>query len=359
MTQRNWWQRLRAAFIFLSGLGRNVTALRADVDALQQAVALQQAAALQEQDVRQYKVQELASRLDWLQKNHEANVAWLQQVYPEIAQAIGRKIEEEQLQQHSERLFAALYRELASRPAGSAAAATTAEPAAVTVQGMADPAFYLALEERFRGTRSGVAERQQPYLDYLTDVLTPQHPLLDIGCGRGEWLHLLRARGLPAHGLDLNPANAAACRAVGLDVTTADACAHLAIQEAGSLGAITAFQVVEHLEFPVLMAFLTEARRVLAPGGILILETPNPENLNVATRTFWLDPTHVRPLPSELLEFAASYVGLEPVSILRLNPEAEWNEADTLSRHLHGPRDYALIARCPCDTTFSLAPSAP
>lgn len=84
-------------------------------------------------------------------------------VYPEIAQAIGRKIEEEQLQQHSERLFAALYRvELASRPAGSAAAATTAEPAAVTVQGMADPAFYLALEERFRGTCTGWPSASNP-----------------------------------------------------------------------------------------------------------------------------------------------------------------------------------------------------
>ena len=117
--------------------------------------------------------------------------------------------------------------------------------------------------------------------------------------------------------------------------------------------------MVEHLPFALVRQLVAEAHRVLLPGGLLIMETPNPENLNVATRTFWLDPTHVRPLPSELLEFAASYVGLEPVSILRLNPEAEWNEADTLSRHLHGPRDYALIARCPCDTTFSLAPSAP
>lgn len=167
-----------------------------------------------------------------------------------------------------------------------------------------------------------MAERQQPYLDYLTDVLTPQHPLLDIGCGRGEWLHLLRARGLPAHGLDLNPANASL--PVVPSGLTSPPLTRVPTWRSRkpAAGAITAFQVVEHLEFPVLMAFLTEARRVLAPGGILILETPNPENLNVATRTFWLDPTHVRPLPSELLEFAASYAGLEPVSILRLNPEA-------------------------------------
>lgn len=342
MNPPTWWQRIRSAVAVYRHLNRHITRLSADLGELQHDRAR-----------IDHQVRELAASHAWLQHNHDANVAWLQEVYPEIAAAIGRKIEEEQLQEHNERLMAALYRELdAMRSNATSAASPATSPAAVSVsQGIADPAFYLALEKRFRGTRQGVAERQRPYLDYLANILTPSQPLLDIGCGRGEWLHLLKTHALSASGIDLNPANAASCRAAGLDVSTADACSHLAGLAAGSLGAVTAFQVVEHLEFPVLMEFLRQVCRVLVPGGIVILETPNPENLIVATHTFWLDPTHVRPLPPDLLEFAAHYVGLETVTILRLNPDsavsADHPEAALLQQHLRGPRDYALIARRP------------
>lgn len=368
MSLRTFWQRVRAEIALHLRLGRHIKDLRAGLAQVQQQqaddshrVRADLAQLQQHYADLDHRLRALDASLAWLRQNHDGQAAWLQQVYPELAAAIGRKIEAEQLQAHTESLFAALHRELASiRAAGSAgtsvpaaAQGTGPRAGAVAVYDDIDPAFYPALEQRFRGTRAGVAARQQPYLVYLEGLISEARPLLDIGSGRGEWLQLLKDRQLSAQGIDLNPANAAACRAAGLSVMCGDAIAHLVAQPDASLGAITAFQVVEHLTFPQLQALLAQAVRVLAPGGVLVLETPNPENLRVATHSFWLDPTHVRPLPPELLEFAAQYHGFETLAVLRLNPDHDETErapdagADPfeLRQRLYGPRDYALVAR--------------
>lgn len=341
MSQNGFLHRIGRAIHFIVHFKRNFDALRTDSGALKR-----------ELDQLHHAHRALLARHEILESDHKASVAWLQETYPEIVQAIGRKIEHEQLQQHTEKLFETLYREL--RALHIAPAASAAEAGAATSVGSVaspvgmDDGLYLELERSFRGTREEIARRQAPYLDYLSGQARSDKPVLDIGCGRGEWLELLGSHGIPAAGVDLNPINGASCRSVGLDVTTANACDHLAASPADSFGAITAFQLVEHLEFSVLAELLRQALKALTPGGVLILETPNPENLLVATRSFWIDPTHVRPIPPELLEFVVRQTGFEIVATLRLNPHEQYRpEAAPLDLLLYGPRDYAVIARRP------------
>jgi len=311
--------------------------------------------------------QRLQSRLDWLEQNHRANIEWLQQTYPEIVTAIGQKIEQEQLQAFSEKLFAALYRELADvqksavpateNPSGNpSVAASRFVP--LGALGPVDDDFYLDLEKQFRGTRAELQRRLQPYLDFLQTRTIPAGTFVDLGCGRGEWLELLARHHIDAEGVDLNPINGAACRQAGLKVVTDFAENYLQRQPANSLAGISAFQLVEHLEFTSLQKLIELSLGALKPGGVLILETPNPENLQVAGHTFWIDPTHQRPLPPALLEFMVRRQGFEQTSILRLNPCENYNpaapeadsqrllEADS-QRLLYGPRDYAILARKP------------
>ena len=126
---------------------------------------------------------------------------------------------------------------------------------------------------------------------------------LDIGCGRGEWLELLKDNGISAQGVDLDEGMLKLCRINNLDVFKDDGIEFLKKQLDESLIIVSAFHVVEHIPFATLQFFISEALRVLKPGGVLIMETPNPENIKVATENFYLDPTHIKPIPSKLLSF--------------------------------------------------------
>lgn len=232
-------------------------------------------------------------------------------------------------------------------PALSAAAVPAAGPASPHVAALAQ-AFYPALERQFRGTPEEIRERLRVYRERLDGL--PAGRLADLGCGGGEWLALLREWGFDAIGVDSNALSVAALRAAGLDVVRDDAHTWLVSQPDASLAAITAFHLVEHLPFNVLLALLDAARRALAPGGLLLLETPNPENLLVATQAFWLDPTHRKPIPAPLLEFVVAWSGFECEAVLRLHPpEAGAHEIadETLRELVHCGRDYALVARRP------------
>lgn len=180
---------------------------------------------------------------------------------------------------------------------------------------------YVQFEDQFRGTREEVRRRLAVYLDVLAAARagTPDRPVLDVGPGRGEWLELLRERGWRATGVDQNPAMVRDCRDRGLAVVAGDALSHLQGLPTDGLGAVTAFHVVEHLPPDLLPAFLTEIARVVAPGGVTILETPNPENLITSACDFYRDPTHVRPLHPDTLQFLAERHGLVRVRIVRLS----------------------------------------
>ena len=209
-------------------------------------------------------------------------------------------------------------------------------------------ALYLSFEDRFRGTREQVKAAQQVYLSYLADAGAgdPTAPVLDIGCGRGEWLELLGDRGLTAHGLDLNRMMIHECHGYGLAVTEGDAIDYLRRQSANSLGAVTGFHIVEHLPFPQLITLLDETLRALKPGGIAIFETPNPENLVVGAYTFYFDPTHRNPLPPPTLQYLVEIRGFAKVEILRLHPREEAGNGDALvDKWFRAAVDYAVICR--------------
>jgi SAM-dependent methyltransferase len=217
-----------------------------------------------------------------------------------------------------------------------------------------EPWFYAAFEILFRGTREEIAARLAVHIDLAVTAAGECGglPLIDIGCGRGEWLGLAGERGLSAIGIDVNPDMVAACRALGLDAHVADGIGHLRAVAAGAVSVVTAFHVVEHLPVNSIVALLVESERVLAPGGLLILETPNPENLDVGANTFWLDPSHLRPLPPRLLRFCVEAAGLvvDRVQPLGADPHVTEQAASErwpagLAHALGGPRDYAIVAR--------------
>ncbi|MEQ5801213.1 class I SAM-dependent methyltransferase [Halomonas sp. H10-9-1] len=216
--------------------------------------------------------------------------------------------------------------------------------------------FYRALEARFRGAPSAITALMREHLPevHSTVPLAEGLPLLDLGCGRGEWLALLRQEGIAARGVDLNAANIRAGREQGLEVRYQDALAALCDSADASLGMVSAFHLVEHLDHDQLRLLLHEAHRALAPGGRLLLETPNPQNLIVGSCNFYLDPTHVRPLPPDFLVFLAEFAGFEGVAARPLHPVGEQHhlheESETarrLNHYLYGPQDYALLATRP------------
>ena len=215
-------------------------------------------------------------------------------------------------------------------------------------------ALFAELADEFRGNREDIKERLAFYLPKLveTGIGSEAMPVLDVGCGRGEWLELLAENGLKAAGLDLNRVVLEICRERGLNVMEADAIDYLRGLPEGSLGGVTAFHLIEHLELPQLLDFLEAVRHALKPGGIAIFETPNPNNLLVSSRYFYLDPSHRHPIPPLLGKFLAEARGFERVEILELHPWPEEHHVDTrtggevaarFNECFYGPQDYAII----------------
>jgi SAM-dependent methyltransferase len=179
--------------------------------------------------------------------------------------------------------------------------------------------FYAALEERFRGPYRTIKARFTVYIPIVTAAGTGGNlgPVLDLGSGRGEWLELLHERGVSASGIDHNLLFVEANRRRGLVVDVGDILDILEAKPADHYGAVTAFHVVEHLPPHLQLKLFRGACRVLKPGGLLIVEWPNIENLRVASYSFWLDPTHLRPLPTELVRFMAEFSGFGDIVIER------------------------------------------
>ncbi|NEX21823.1 class I SAM-dependent methyltransferase [Thiorhodococcus mannitoliphagus] len=210
-------------------------------------------------------------------------------------------------------------------------------------------------EGKHQGAGGDLLSSQRSYLPFIRQA-TPDPAaadVLDIGCGCGDWLALLKQEGFRAVGVDSNPDRVAAARRAGLQVHEADLFEYLKSIQDRALAAITAFHVVQSLPVESLPVLFAEALRVLRPDGVLILETPNPENLQVSGYSFWLDPAHVRLLPPPLLQHLVGHAGFIEQRIERVNPWPQYRPADQdrdelanrLNRLLYCGQNYALIAR--------------
>lgn len=210
--------------------------------------------------------------------------------------------------------------------------------------------FYRAFEDQHRGSRELIKARQRAYLPFIDPlkILYPEASALDLGCGRGEWLELLSESGFTAKGVDLDDGMLAVCRERGLAVQTKDAVAGLKEYADQSLVVVSGFHLAEHIPFEALQSLMSEALRTLKPAGLLILETPNPENIVVGTANFYLDPTHRQPIPPLLLSFLAEYCGFARVKVIRLQGPVDLSNARKLTMHdvLGGVSpDYAIVAQ--------------
>lgn len=234
---------------------------------------------------------------------------------------------------------------------------TGGEPASSPVATFTPPAQpegeidYFLFEAKFRGSRDSIRARHRMYLPYVEE----QAPVLDIGCGRGEFLELVHNEGIACFGVDLNADMAEFCRSMGLDVQHEDAFSFLARQASGSLGAIFLGQVVEHMP-PNAVAHLFEmALDKLRVGGLLIAETVNPL-CPTAFANFFLDPTHDRPMHPELLMFLAESKGFQPVEYLFSSVQGELpallksnrGQPEGCDRYM----DFAVICRRPAETAL-------
>ncbi len=232
----------------------------------------------------------------------------------------------------------------------SFSAAQKAQNDEVVVPGL--DSFYVEFEDNFRGTAEDISARLSVYLPYLQQFSGDlSATVIDIGCGRGEWLKLLKNSDVNAIGIDMNGAMVEACEVQGLSALCMDAIHYLRQQPEGSLAAITGFHIIEHLPFEVLLSLFDAALRALRPDGLIIFETPNPENLTVGACNFYFDPTHRNPIVPAVAQFMAKQRGFAKAEILRLHPYpdevllVEDSElAVRVNRALYSFQDFAVIA---------------
>ena len=276
----------------------------------------------------------------------------------------------DEVMRHDDALFGRVdrkldrYRREADELAGllRSALATDGDVEAAMLRSSIDDASYLHFENRFRGGEREIRQRLHFYLPRLREAA----PVLDLGCGRGEALALLREEGIRCRGIDSSAAMLRRCSQQGLQVEQGKLPEALAGVEPGSLGGIVSFHVIEHLPPKAVDRLVRLAYTALRPGGLLLLETPNPLSVAVTAGSFWLDPTHVRPVHPELLRACYESAGFAGVEQFDLRPYSEEERlpevpldgldgqtrelADRLNRLrdelddlLYGYRDYALI----------------
>jgi O-antigen chain-terminating methyltransferase len=284
----------------------------------------------------------------------EQNIALTQQIATSQAMVMG-VMNTQHLLHHKLNYHQAIYQQVIDDLAHPKAVSIVQDTAQQHQQDVLD-AYYVAFEDANRGTREEVLCKHQPYLS-LIDKHRKQFqqlwslPILDVGCGRGEWLQLLKEHQMEAVGIDMNPVMITTCQQQGLRVHHSDAVTWLKQQQDNSVALITGFHIIEHLPFEVLFNLFAEAYRVLAPSGMIIFETPNPENILVGSHTFYHDFTHRNPITPTAIQFLAQYHNFGDIDILRLHPypsEAKVAGHDALTErvngHLTGPQDFAILA---------------
>jgi O-antigen chain-terminating methyltransferase len=233
--------------------------------------------------------------------------------------------------------------------------------AAAPLESALEDAEYVGFENRFRGSEALISRRLQDYVP----LFASSSNVLDVGCGRGELLTLLKTQGIAARGIDTNGAMVARCRDRGLDAEQADAITYLERQADGSLGGLTAIQVVEHLQPADLLRFLRLAYDKLRPGAPMVLETINVACWAAFFDAYIRDLTHARPLHPSTLEYYVRAAGFSTVDLQFREPVDDQDRqqhvssadptlgpliavvnanADKLNERMLSYRDYAVIA---------------
>jgi len=249
--------------------------------------------------------------------------------------------------------------ERARRQEGVAPAPSAPAPAPGGASAADPPLDYLAFEARFRGSEETIRDRQTAYRALLAD----RRRVVDLGCGRGELVQLLVDAGVDAYGVELNADFVELVAEKGLEVVRQDLLQHVEGLAPGDVDAIVASHVVEHLPPAVVSRLVATAFDRLPDGGLLVLETPNPESLVAGSVNFHRDPTHVRPVHPETLAFICDSAGFASTEILRLSPVPDAERlpmagpgGGALGEHLdrvvarlndllYGFQDYAVAAR--------------
>lgn len=216
---------------------------------------------------------------------------------------------------------------------------------------------YFDFENHFRGSREHVKQCQSQYLRYFENC----KQVMDLGSGRGEFLELMKEQGIPATGVDIYEPFIALCTELGLHVIKEDALTYL--QQCDFTDGIFASQLIEHLPFDKVLELCKTAYQKLTPGAYLILETPNPMSLAVFANSFYMDPSHVKPVHPLTLKYLVEKMGFSEVSLLftegskmpyqipALAAEHMENLTDfnnsmqSVEQMLFGSQDYALIAK--------------
>jgi O-antigen chain-terminating methyltransferase len=218
---------------------------------------------------------------------------------------------------------------------------------------------YFVFENHFRGARWHVKKTLEQYIPYFSG----KEPVVDLGCGRGEFLELLKQNQIEAVGVDLYPEFVDYCNMKGLSALADDALAYVSNMPNDSVGGLFASQLAEHLETNQLVSLCGQAYRKLRPDGCFILETPNPTSLAIYTNWFYVDPTHIKPVHPKTLEYFLRQAGFKDVETLfteqskpdyrlplldgeHIHNLAQFNDGiNAVSDLLFGSQDYAIIAR--------------
>ena len=373
--RRDQGRQLQAQSAATGGLARQLAAVALQLDRSQAEAARQVAAARHEAGQQAQVLAAATERLAALQREADQRAQAQSGATAELVQQLAAFRSEteqragQQLAAADEfaRQLAALAQQLGRSQAEAAQCSAQLEALARQLAATRDEAglptaverenfdsFYLAFENAFRGTREEIRTKQSTYTPQVTAALarTGLPGWIDLGCGRGEWLELVQQLGGQALGIDTNPAMLALCRERGLQVVASDAIAYLQSLPPDSAAGISAFHLIEHIPDHKFVTLVTEARRVLAPGGCLILETPNPQNAIVGMCNFYIDPTHLNPIPPMTAEFTAKHAGFTSVTVLRLSPFPRYAERDALPtvierefcEFFYGPQDYGIVA---------------
>ena len=211
-----------------------------------------------------------------------------------------------------------------------------------------DSQLYRAFEDQFRGSEKLISARLQQYENFFIPIAStnPGGSIFDAGCGRGEWIKLMRQYGFDCTGVDENPYMS---KDSNQPIHIGNALEEIKHLPEESQSIISAFHLLEHLQCGLIISFIENAFKALKPGGILIIEMPNSENIEVASSSFWLDPSHLRPIPVAFLTFLFQEHGFYRYKVLRLQEEKDLHQFDrkiTLSDVFFGVSpDVAVVAQ--------------